>query len=1601
MKRVILFSFLSFICGSLFSGTDLSYKWKVYPYEVNVSDLKRESFIPASKFLGRDYRIKHPRIPGKVYWFLFEVEKPQDVSVPYLIYFKEGPVVKNVYFNGEKINRYSGEGITRGGGGKWNIFGKWYILPSSLWKEGKNEILVEGYDIRFLNDNIFGKVYFDKADLYRLLQVNGSFKINSYENWYGYIDIKNISPFNLKFKVKWIPFDYFGKILGEKKEKEISLSFLEKTRVVLPCEDEKTYKFKVEFESNLGKFKYMVYVFPPYKKTSTRKIWCLDVPERNGTYRKHFWEVMKWEKDSPLEYPPPESGWQRFPVPFPYRERLERLHRMWYRTYFDIEKIEKRKKYYLYFESVYEDCQIWVNGKKVGEHKQGEIPFYIDITEAIKEGKNELLVGVVGWIANLKPEIPKPILGVTKSVSPGSLIRPGWPRGVYWIGITKSVYLMEMPEIWIKNALVRTWIDKGKLDVIVKIENSNRKKEKVKALPTLLFEGEKIKEFEPFEIELKEGETIKKLIYNYKFKHLWTPETPNLYQLNLKILKEGKIEDESNFRFGARQWAIKGNKILLNGKEIKIYEEYAPGLSVGYHTKYSINTAYRFFTTKKYLGQFSNRYFYYSAKETIDVADEIGFIVGQEGGLDANAGTHFAYQDERLKKSLLKVFESKIWERGNHPSIILWDTGNECYAPWLAKAEWLDEIEEKIFKMDPTRFVTNDRQYDLEGKGMLPNPHYPWYGVLPNDAYWYGSVSEIPEEERERRKRQFETNPNPWEKLEIERKITTLFQWYKRKPLWIGEFSWINEREIPGFLAANWGEDAMTYWPPAARHNWSFGSLSGLSKNRELLYIGYRQCGVNSFHAHCWPYVQLEALSPMAVFPREFSKQFYSGDKVIRNLSIHNDTFKTGKFTVEYSLIERWKNKKILNRKFDIYLGQFDLKWKRVEIKLPEVKKRKEFIFRISLYYKNKVVYTKDYVWEIVGRKEIEDLKEGIGGVFLYDTTGKTRKALEKIGVKCKEVNDFGNLPFDGILIIGQNSLDENVKKYAPLLINDVKKGLTIIFLGQNYLGKTAPITFGPFNFKYPARPVYTAVAYPVNYSHPVLKNFDYYDFCWWGNDHIVAFELFNLPEKGNYKPLILTNTQGRGRGLKLPALLEIPLEKGNIYFCQMDVVRKAGKVPAADQLLLQLIKYGKPERKFGRKFTILEIKDGVLSNVFRYNLGIDNLNISQNLKNISWPLMFFGERGSKIREIIEKNVEKIRKYIEEGNTLYICDLDEKDKEWFEELIDGKVDFKIMPSTQATKINYSFLLDGITNEQLIWAMFSHTPLDKRKPNPADIVRKTLKIKTEYSAKPLIYPEGLWEIKIGKGKVVIDNLRWRKCNFSSANKLALILLTNVGVEIPIKEEKIVKKDYSYLVKSKKVFFVNIKKFCNWSYIDKVNKPGWIGYGPFRDLRNIPKGKVKFLGIPFYIVSPEENNGKTIISLYGPDNKVETGPIPVNKKAEVLVFLHSAAWVNAKEGDALASYIIRYDKEFMPPEPPPEEVIPLKRRYNIEDWWYIGMRDFKLMDGEVAWTDNFEGHKAGIFLYIWKNPKPELPIKWIKIKAAGKGQVFVFSITGIAP
>ncbi len=104
---------------------------------------------------------------------------------------------------------------------------------------------------------------------------------------------------------------------------------------------------------------------------------------------------------TPRDQVVPPAEWSgKILVPFAIESRLSGVQKhlqpgeaLWYHRSFDVKKSGARRLL-LNFEAVDYRCRVTVNGKDAGDHIGGNLPFSLDITEAIRDGKNELIVRV-------------------------------------------------------------------------------------------------------------------------------------------------------------------------------------------------------------------------------------------------------------------------------------------------------------------------------------------------------------------------------------------------------------------------------------------------------------------------------------------------------------------------------------------------------------------------------------------------------------------------------------------------------------------------------------------------------------------------------------------------------------------------------------------------------------------------------------------------------------------------------------------------------------------------------------------------------------------------------------------------------------------------------------------------------------------------------------------------------------------------------------------------------------------------------------------------------------------------------------------------------
>ncbi len=395
---------------------------------------------------------------------------------------------------------------------------------------------------------------------------------------------------------------------------------------------------------------------------------------------------------------------------------------LWYRRDIDASTWKKRQVL-LHFGAVDWEATVWVNGKEVGSHKGMHDPFSFDITDALKDGKGELVVRV--WDPTDKGSQP---LG--KQISN--------PHGIWYTpvtGIWQTVWMEPVGYSHIKSVRadcdlsgkVKFYIDCHNTDSTDRISVSVRKKngstnDLARAVsPT---------------IEL----TLDKPV-------LWTPDNPHLYEVTVSLIRGQSRYDTVTYPLAFRTVGVGKDadgvqRLLLNGKPLFQYGPLDQGWwPDGLLTppsdeamKYDLEVLKKlgFNMLRKHIKVEPSRFYYH--------CDALGLLVWQDmpsaisrapgkkhfvaPGAKADADDQFTDAEKKQFRGELKAMIDHLRGFG---CIYCWVPFNEGWGQHDVNAtlKWVKEY-------DPTRPVNGPSGWEDRGYGDMKDAHiYPGPGMFP------------------------------------------------------------------------------------------------------------------------------------------------------------------------------------------------------------------------------------------------------------------------------------------------------------------------------------------------------------------------------------------------------------------------------------------------------------------------------------------------------------------------------------------------------------------------------------------------------------------------------------------------------------------------------------------------------------------------------------------------------------------------------------------------------------------------------------------------------------------------------------------------------
>lgn len=313
-----------------------------------------------------------------------------------------------------------------------------------------------------------------------------------------------------------------------------------------------------------------VYLFAQWKPVGGRIMteWAakIDVENVLPEYPRPIMERADWINlnglwnyaISPVGQAMPQSYDGRILVPFAVESSLSGVgkslgekNELWYQRQFSVPPKWKGHRILLHFGAVDWKADVWVNKVKVGQHTGGFTPFSFDITPALLNGENELIVKV--WDPTDKGPQPR-----GKQVS-----KPG---GIWYTpvsGIWQTVWLEPVPIRSIVNIKTTPDIDRNKLTVEVMTDHQmlpDKLEVKVLEGKQLVAVGSSVNGI-PVEITMPS---------DVKW---WSPDSPFLYDMEICLYSENKLIDKVKSYTAMRKYSTKRDKngivrLQLNNKDL-------------------------------------------------------------------------------------------------------------------------------------------------------------------------------------------------------------------------------------------------------------------------------------------------------------------------------------------------------------------------------------------------------------------------------------------------------------------------------------------------------------------------------------------------------------------------------------------------------------------------------------------------------------------------------------------------------------------------------------------------------------------------------------------------------------------------------------------------------------------------------------------------------------------------------------------------------------------------------------------------------------------------------------------------------------------------
>jgi len=352
------------------------------------------------------------------------------------------------------------------------------------------------------------------------------------------------------------------------------------------------------------------------------------------------------------------------------------------------------ERFLIEFDGVYMNSTIILNGHVVKRQHYGYSPFHADLTSYLKPGKTNRLSVIVN-----------------NEAQPNSR----WYAGG---GIYRHVDLLTAPKIHLAPWSIYAYtshIVKDTAFVVVETTIENHTSEDANLWVDINIEKEsdgtdagtgRVKVHVP-----SGGKAVGQVKIAVENADIWDIDSPNLYEVTAKLSDKETVLDSDSTIFGIRTISVDTkNGFMLNGRTVNLKGgcvHHDNGILGAASFK---DSEYRRMKIHKDNGFNAIRFAHNPmSRDMLDACDRLGLLVINEAfdvwTMEKNSHDYSQYFEQDWKKDM----EAYILRDRNHPSVIMWSTGNEVpERGGLSNGyHWAAKLAAFVRELDPTRFVTN------------------------------------------------------------------------------------------------------------------------------------------------------------------------------------------------------------------------------------------------------------------------------------------------------------------------------------------------------------------------------------------------------------------------------------------------------------------------------------------------------------------------------------------------------------------------------------------------------------------------------------------------------------------------------------------------------------------------------------------------------------------------------------------------------------------------------------------------------------------------------------------------------------------------------